>query len=356
MLQQKGGTTFQEIHEQPQLWADALSKVIPLRSEWTAWMKAGGLDQVVFVGCGSSHFIGLVASRALAKAGLPALAVVASDLLYAPSTALAKGRKTLLVAVSRSGETSETVWAVEKAKAFLPEGLKVLALTCKEGSALERLAQKTFVFPAALEQGPVMTKSFTVLLLALLALCADLTGNTALAGDLQKLPELLDIKKHQSAIQQIAAGKFQNWVFLGSGAHFGLACEGMLKMQEMAMTIADAYPAAELRHGYGASMSPSTMTVLVQSPSMRSLEDEVLRDLAVYQCQVILCCDEEDDRLRASADTIFEYKSGLRTEEAQGLLAVPILQLLAFYHSLSKGHNPDKSKNLVPVVTLKEKP
>ena len=142
MLSKPGTNTFNEIIEQPQTWTQVLTTLEARQEELRNWLRDEKFGQVVLVGCGSSHHANLAAARVFHRvSGLNAQALPASEVLYSTRPPYDVRIKTLLIGVSRSGETSETVWAVEKLKK-LDARLRILTVTCKVDSELAALAQQ----------------------------------------------------------------------------------------------------------------------------------------------------------------------------------------------------------------------
>ena len=356
MLQQRGGMTFTEIMEQPAAWEDVFQKFDLVRDDLLSWFKELDFRRVIFLGCGASHYVGLSAAHTFRRmTGIFSCAYPSSEVLCTPENMLEKECKTLYIAVSRSGETSETVWATEKIRELDPAA-SILVLTCRPESTLCSLADKKLVFERSHEQGIVMTKSFTSFLLACYLLAGWVGDKKDFIMELERLPSLFDLKRYQKVLQESGAYKDVNqFLYLGSGSNFGLACAGALQMKEMAMGFGTAVHSLEYRHGHISSITPQLLTVLFISDSLKKAEEELLGEIAGEKAYTIALCDEAGEgRLRYAAQTLLEMKLGL-SDPARGILAVTITQLLAFYRAISKGANPDRPKHLNPVVKLKEK-
>jgi glucosamine--fructose-6-phosphate aminotransferase (isomerizing) len=233
--------------------------------------------------------------------------------------------------------------------------MKVLALTCRDGDTeLAAQAHQVVTLPFLQEDGPISTRSFTGNLLALQVLAAWIAANDGFLAELQQLPERFDMKKHQAEVQKAVALKAQHVTFLGNGPFYGLACASSLLMREMAVTPADAMHLLEFRHGNQAAVLPHTLIVGFLSDTLRRAEEDMIREIAVMRGPRMVICAEADTKTKMGTEFVFELGTGT-SEMARLILMAPFCQLLAFYTSISKGQNPDRPKNVQPVVKLKEK-
>lgn len=354
MLSKPGATTFAEITEQPLTWKETLTAMEARRAELVAWLKGENFGQIILLGCGSSYHAGLAVARTFhGITGLNAIALPASEVLYAPRPPYDVRIKTLLIAASRSGETSETLWAMEKLKR-LDQRLRVMSVVCKAESEMAGLSHQTLVLPHLHEESVLATRSFTGTLLAMQILAAWLAPTEAFLGELNQLPDLIEIKKHQNEIQKAVALKPGHITFLGSGPFYGLACASSLLVREMAGQPSDAMHLLEFRHGPHSSVLPNTMVVAFGSDTLRVAEEDMLREVAVMRGPRMLIASEADNKTKMGTEFVFELGHTV-SELGRLCLAAPIGQLLAFYSAISRGHNPDRPKHVQAVVKLKEK-
>ena len=354
MLSKPGNITFNEILDQPSAWSNVLGQLEARRAEITAWLKAENFGQVILVGSGASYAASLSAARTFHGAtALNAQAYPGSEILYATRPPYDIRIKTLLVAVSRSGVTSETLWAVEKLKG-LDTRLKVLTLTCSAECELNGAGQLAITLPGLSEEGPIATRSYTGMLLALQVLASWLSSSEALYSELQKLPSVIDIKKHQAEVQKAVALKPTHITFLGSGASYGLACAASLLTRTMAGLSSDYHPLLEFRHGSHSAVAPSTLVVAFLSDRLRKAEEDMLREIAVMRGPRMIVCGEADTKTKMGSEFVFELGTEL-SELARLTLAFPIIELLVFYLAISRSQNPDKPKHFQRDIRLKER-
>jgi glutamine---fructose-6-phosphate transaminase (isomerizing) len=330
--------TYREIKSQSEAWQDALSI-----ANTVSLSDAGQYEQVIFTGCGSTYYLSLAAAALYQElTGCPAQAVPAGELLLNPQTILVN-QKTLLVAVSRSGKTTETVKAVEKFKSE-KRGDVVVISTYEE--VLSHSADVNLVISKGQEESIAQTRSFASMYVAASVFCARMAGRRDLIDAMGKLPEVGNwvIGHYESFAREIGSNlDFDRFYFLGSGIRYGLACEVNLKMKEMTLTHSEPFHFLEFRHGPMSMVNEKTVIVGLLSESNVSQEKAVLNEMRALRGKTITLAESD-------ADISFESRI---PESVRGVLYLPVLQLIAFYRSLAKGLNPDRPKNLTAVVQLK---
>lgn len=159
------------------------------------------------------------------------------------------------------------------------------------------------------------------------------------------------IAEESSLIQRIGEDlNFRQFFFLGSGPNYGLACEAMLKMKEMSLSYAEAFHFLEFRHGPKSMVDEKTLLIGLLSDSASRYEVALLAEARGYGAKTLVLA-EEGESGELSADYLVPLRSGL-TEMARGLLFMPLLQLLGYHRAMAKGLDPDRPRNLEPVVLL----
>ena len=329
--------TYNEIKSQTTAWSQALE--VTSRSNLP---KAADYDQVVFTGCGSTYYLSL-ASAALYQelTGCTARAIPGGELFLNPSVYLTNQR-TLLVALSRSGTTTETVRAVKEFKAGKHGEVVVIS---NYDEVLSRLAHVNIVISKGQEESVAQTRSFASMYVAITALCARMAGREDLLSAMTGLPKIGDrlMEKYEAYAKEIGENlAYDRFYVLGSGIRYGLACEVNLKMKEMTLTHSEPFHSMEFRHGPMSMVNENAVVIGMLSEKNFSYEQAVLNDMQALGGKIVSLCE-------ANADVSFE--SGM-PENVRGVLYLPVLQLMAFYRSLAKGLNPDRPKNLTAVVQL----
>lgn len=344
-MENLGKYTQEEIHSQFESWQAALEILSKKRAELNV---LGTHQQIIFTGCGSTYYLALsAASLAQKLTGVTARGLPASELWLNPDSVLPRSSpKTgpvLLVAVSRSGETTETLKACERFKA--DKRGDVLTLSCYADAPLASVGDANLVLPSGAEQSVAQTRAFSTLYLACLLLAALWGGQDEYWEEAKRLPEAGRKVLRTSSELTAELGRSQaldRFYFLGSGDRYGLACELSLKMKEMSLSHSEPFHFMEFRHGPKSMVTSSTLMIGLVSRSQASFENAVLSEMHSQGAQ-LLVLGEQAGKIPFRADL---------SEIMTNLLYMPVGQMLAFERALSKGLNPDLPKNLETVVRL----
>lgn len=354
-----------EIHEQPRAISDTIEALIDdgaFRSELFGTAAADifrQIDSVLILAAGTSYYAGLTAKYWLESiARIPTSVEIASEYRYRDSV---PNPKQLVVTISQSGETLDTMEALKHAQK-LGHGYS-LAICNVQESAIPRASTLIFYTRAGAEIGVASTKAFTTQLIALFVLSVTLAKERGLLAPAQEQAYLTDLRQLTSSVQialnlepQIRewAARFgdkEHALFLGRGVHFPIAMEGALKLKEISYIHAEAYPAGELKHG-PLALVDSNMPVVVIAPNDALLEKvkSNMQEVKARGGELFVFAD---------ADSHFNASEGvhvIRTPRHVGVLS-PILhvipvQLLAYHAALLKGTDVDKPRNLAKSVTV----
>ena len=317
------------------------------------------IDRILILGCGTSAYAGLVGKYWIELlARVPVTVEIASEYRYRPSL---PDPRTLIVTISQSGETADTLSALRHARSL---GMtKSLTICNVATSAMVREATLAYVTRAGIEIGVASTKAFTTQLAALMLLALSLAeargtrDDATLAGHLQAMRHLPAAVQGALALEPTLIGwaeqfaRRENALFLGRGLHLPVALEGALKLKEISYIHAEAYPAGELKHGPLALVTEA-MPVVTVAPS-----DELLEKLASNMQEVrarggqLFVLADRDSRVKAA-----EGVQVIRLPETYGLLSPVVftvpLQLLAYHTALIRGTDVDKPRNLAKSVTV----
>ncbi len=354
-----------EIYEQPRALTDTIEALIDDASFSPALFGEGAkavfeqIDSVLILAAGTSYYAGLTAKYWLESiAGLPTNVEIASEYRYRVSV---PNPKQLIVTISQSGETLDTMEALKHAQSL---GQQLTLSICNvQESALPRASTLVFYTRAGAEIGVASTKAFTTQLVALFTLAAVLGKQRGLIDKAQE-EAYLDALRHLPVSVQYALNlepQIREWaqsfgdkehaLFLGRGVHYPIALEGALKLKEISYIHAEAYPAGELKHG-PLALVDSNMPVVVIAPNDTLLEKVKSNMQEVKARGGVLF-------VFADADSHFTESEGvhvIRTPRHVGVLS-PILhtvpvQLLAYHVALLKGTDVDKPRNLAKSVTV----
>lgn len=334
-----GEITFSEIQSQPALWAKALDLFGAQAKAITAFWTQGSFDQVILTGCGSTYYLGVIAGTLLqASTGTPAHAYSASELILYPQANFSPHINTLLICVSRSGTTRETV---ESVRQFRQHGKgQVLVVTCYSESSLAASADLVLAIDEAREESRVQTRSFSSMAVTLTALAALLGGQDwqQLHGLSAALDRLLPAS--EPLMRQLGDDmQINQFAFLASGSRYALACEAMLKMTEMSRVFSVAYHTLEYLHGPRYAADAGTLVVGLVSDAAYDEEVRALQPLSQRRARVLALAESERGGL-AGFDHHLLLASGM-PEWGRTILYLPPLQLLGFYQAIKRGFNPD---------------
>ena len=343
-----GNFTRAEILSQTRAWQEAQEAVA--RYEAIPDVIGGSTltHHVLFTGCGSTYYLSLAAAAHLRTlTGWSAQAIPASELWFYPRAYVQPDDT--LVAISRSGTTSETLRAVEVFEAAT--GRSPVTIQCTPGAPLARRAGVNIVIPSGAEGSVVQTRSFAAMFIAAVALNVRWARRGELVHALVALPEA---GEH---VLRLGAGLAAEWggrlefdrvYFLGSGTRYGLACEASLKMKEMALSHTEPFHFLEFRHWPKSMITETTLLVGLVSEEAAAEEVRVLREAADLGARVYALGEEVE---RIGDGPVLSFASGL-PREVRDVLYLPPLQLLAYERALAQGLDPDRPRHLNAVVVF----
>ena len=350
---------LKEIHEQSNSIKDALRTEQVYFDQFAK--KIIDADKVFIVACGTSYHAGLVGSLALAKlSGINARVVVASEFSEEALNLLTP--KSVVLAISQSGETMDTLNAVRDAKA---KGATILSVLNVLGSTLMRLSTIYIDQNAGPEIGVASTKAFTSQIVVLLRLAATVGRKkgevsareiTELESELHRVPALIQniITTKNDDIRKIAEelDGASSLCFLGRGINVPTALEGRLKLLELSYVPAIAYPAGESKHGFIALIQEGFPVIFV-APNDESHKRIIgnIMEMKARGAKIISIIEEGDEEIRNLSDRAIEIGESLPSLATPLVYVVP-MQLLAYYLSVIKGYDPDYPRNLAKSVTV----
>lgn len=344
MMNTIGHFTQQEILSQPEAWAAGLDVIQQRATALRNFYRQGKFEKVVFTGCGSTYYLSLASAALMQEQmGIPAKALPASEIWLYPRSSYLPDRRTLLIAVSRSGATTETLRGVEAFRGRANGS--VMTLSCYPDAPLTGMGDLNIVLPSGQEDSIAQTRAFSTLYLATAALTALWNEEDYLLDELGRLPEVGRglLGQYQSLAeergQQVSLERFY---FLGSGPRYGLACELSLKMKEMTLSHSEPFHFMEFRHGPQSMLTADTLMIGLVSESNHSAESKVLEDMRSRGANILAMGESEGDVI---------FNSGV-SEAARNVLYLPIGQLMAFHRSIGRGLDPDRPHNLDAVVRL----
>ena len=364
---EKGGYDsfmLKEIHEQPKAIRDTMTGRVLLNDKVKfedfnlTLEELNEIDRIYIIACGTAYNAGLMGKVAIEKlAKIPVEVEIASEFRYREPLVT---NKTLIITLSQSGETADTLAVLRDAKKV---GAKTLAVTNVVGSSISREADNVIYTMAGPEIAVASTKAYTtqVVVMNLLGMYfADLKGildkdvEKELKESLLSLPEkieaVLEMKSQVAEVSKILAEE-TDLFYLGRGADYALVIEGALKVKEISYVHSEAYAGGELKHGTIALIEPGTKVIAALTQSQ--LKDKMISNIREVKSRgaEIIAIAYEDEELDL---TVFDKV--LRIPRTSNMIA-PILgavqlQLIAYYVASEKGCDIDKPRNLAKSVTV----
>ncbi len=349
----RGQHTWNEIQSQSDVWAAALRHAGEAAPGIVDAFPLADYSEALFIGCGSTHYLSQTAAALCNQlTGVRSRGLPSSEAFLFPTASLPRGGRPLLVAVSRSGETTETIIAARALRENL--GAPTITVGNYPDSTLVRECDAAIIVPEGREQSVAQTRSFTSMLVSLQVLLGTAAGATHYLDSLAALPEAVSglLSGQSEAMRQLGDDPaYDTFIFLGSGPFYGLACEAMLKMKEMSLSHSEAFHHMEFRHGPKSIVTNRTLIAAILSDSARDQELRVLSEMRDLGATVLLIADRAPSP--CPADHLIELGTGL-PETARLPLVLPPLQVLAYSRAMAKGLNPDRPTNLDSVVVLEE--
>jgi len=365
---EKGGYEhfmLKEIHEQPQAISDTLTgrisadgqKVVLDEVKFPAGY-AQNIDRIHIVACGTSWHAGMVGAQAIEKlTRIPVSCEIASEYRYRDPIVT---ENTLMIVITQSGETADTMAALREAK---ERGTRVLAVTNVVGSSAAREADDVIFTWAGPEISVASTKAYTTQLIALYLFAGWLAQerNTAQAAEVPKILE--ELRNLPDAVQKVletapAVQKFaEDWAsrehafFIGRGLDYAVSLEGSLKLKEISYMHAEAYAAGELKHGTLALIVEDVPVIaLVTQDDLYEKTVSNIVEVKARDAFVLAIAWADDNEIGKSVDQVIKIPRTLPFL-APAVAVIP-LQLLAYYASTARGNDVDNPRNLAKSVTV----
>jgi glucosamine--fructose-6-phosphate aminotransferase (isomerizing) len=348
-MAEKGGYKhfmLKEIHEQPEVIKNTLLEFSEIEKVVSKFLE---FKRICFVACGTSYHASLVGKYLFETLlGIPTDVVLASEFIFSEG---ALDEETLVIFISQSGETADTLKALKIAN----KKSETLAIVNVLGSTATREANHVIYTRAGPEIGVAATKTYVCQLISIYMLAIAMSKDKKLLKTLQMVPSYMkNALEMEDKIIQIAK-KYKDssdFFFIGRGFSYPTALEGALKLKEITYIHGEGYAAGELKHGPLALIDDDIPVLAVVPPGYS--HDKTLSNIEEVKARgakIIALGSSEDDALRSEANDIM----GLNGEITEILSPIPYvvpLQLLSYYISVERGIDPDKPKNLAKCVTV----
>ncbi len=337
--------TLKEIREQPEKLKLISENYRSLTDSSKSFINRNGFKKIAFVGCGTSYYLSMGLAYQLERLSCGKT----ETCFYSGSEIMFNLRKpdskTLIVGVSRSGESSETVRALEVSKAA---GCKTLAVTCEPNCSMTKVADESIVLDFMKEESIVMTKSFTSMAFVMSALFRDLFDAGNLDDYLFEIPQVAGeiLRRTEKLYLETDFSMYDRFALLGYDEYLAACMEGLIKVTEMSLAEADAFQTLEYRHGPKSKVDKRAFVAILPSSLIWREELKVAREMAGMGGYVLNVSNVE-----------FEGCGNIRTlyngdDYGDWMLRVIPLQLIGVEKALSKSLNPDQPQNLTKVVKL----
>ena len=353
---------LKEIHEQPRAVADTLrgrlSSDGPVKFDEFDASNVAKFNKIYMVACGTAYHAGLVGKAAVEKlAKIPVSVELASEFRYNDPLI---DENTLIIAISQSGETADTLAGMRLAK---EKGAYVLAITNVVGSSVSREADCTFYTYAGPEISVASTKAYTTQLIALylFALFLAEQKQSISADEINEIKsELLDMPKTieetlklEDEINELSKKiyKEQDLYYLGRGVDYAVAMEGSLKLKEISYIHSETYAGGELKHGPIALIEDKTVVISISTDkNVCAKMDSNIKEVITRGAYTICFVNEETEASHTKCDDIVVMPN--KSSILSPVSSVIPLQLLAYYVAYNKGYDIDKPRNLAKSVTV----
>jgi len=364
---EKGGYQhfmLKEIHEQPKAIKDTLSPRLNENNEIVlddiklTKEDLDKINKIIIVACGTAAYAGLIGKYAIEKfAKIPVEWDIASEFRYRDPFV---DDKTLVIAISQSGETADTLAALREAK---NKGARVMAVTNVVGSRISREADDVFYTWAGPEIAVASTKAYITQLIAMYLIALNMglkrgvlskERHDEVLTELKVLPEKAEkVLDNKVILQELADKQFNNQsvFYIGRGLDDHISKEGSLKLKEISYIHSEAIAAGELKHGTIALIEEGTLVVALATQDY--LYDKMLSNIKEVKARgayVIAIAKESNKEIEKSADVVIYIPDTM--DEVTSILSVIPLQLLAYYIAVARGCDVDKPKNLAKSVTV----
>ena len=331
---------MKEINEEPVLVDNLINKYINNLDKLPDLKK---YKNIHIVGCGSAYYAGLIGKNFFEDDGLKVDIDVASEYRYRN---IIYDKDTLVILISQSGETADTIAAMRKANS---EGIDTLAIVNVESSTIERECTYSILIEAGKEIAVATTKAFILQVLVLSLLSYKANPDDKYLEDIKNLPQQLKVLLDKTGYYKKLADaiyKHEDVFFIGRKVDYAISLEGSLKLKEISYIHSDAYQAGELKHGTISLINEGTIVFAI-------VTDDDIRDKTISNLEEVISRGANPIYV-GNVDVHYENKIIIPKvhKRLQPLLAVPPLQMIAYYVALKRDCNIDKPKNLAKSVTV----
>ena len=353
---------LKEIHEQPKAVADTLrgrlDDALNLNLDFMDKTALSEINKIYIIACGTAYHAGLVGKTAIEKlVKVPVFTELASEFRYNNPIV---DKNTLVIAVSQSGETADTLAGIRLAKTM---GAKILAISNVVGSTLTRESDYVFYTYAGPEISVASTKAYTTQLVALYLFAvyfAEINKTESqseldiVKKDLLDLPKIVEkVLKLEEQIKLISEKIFKekDMYYLGRGLDYAVAMEGSLKLKEISYIHSEAYAGGELKHGPIALIEDNTVVIAISTnKNLSSKMESNIKEVVTRGAKTVIFANEDTSNVHSLCNELIVIPA--KSSMVSPISTVVPLQLLAYYVAKNKGYDIDKPRNLAKSVTV----
>lgn len=334
-----GDLTWRELISQPDAWTALIARLE--NGELVLPIDPAAFDEFILLGSGTSYYLALSVADWMRRRGLNARAIPSCEAMLDPFETRSSIARRLAIGFSRSGYSSELIIGLKK---LSDAGFTTIGISCSDGSDLLTQADHPVLISEGFEDGLVMLRSFSTMLLAAQWFFGKAEDRKVLAS----LPEAgRNMLARESDFRKLANARgYDRFVFLGSGPSYPLTLEGALKIQEMAIATSEAYHSLDYRHGPKACADSNTAVVLF-ALSDRDHGLALARDIKALGATLMVVGSDADVYDKVADLTV---STGIKDEAAGSVVALMPMQMFAFATALRREQDPDAPVNLSKVV------
>lgn len=342
--------TYSEIKTQYGAIEKTLDRVLEQKSQILEIMEQSKAKRLLFIGCGSSYEISVSAQYTANLGGLPAFALAAGDLMLHSEDYKKVIGDSLVVVVTRSGETHEILNAVKILRESY--GRKVLSVIARENSALQKMSDMSVLIPWAYDESVCQTRTVSNLYIASVLICAALTGNEQIFSGVRELAAQGDtyLGKIEPELQDAAKLDWNQTYVLGDGEICGILREGALAFTEIARISGKYYHVLDVRHGPMVLINEQSLVIVVLRKDGYDFYRELVKDLLNKKAKVITFTYEDCPNIEG-VQLALSYYGNPGTATA-GIPALNMIQLISYYKALETGFDPDHPEGLDAYIKL----
>ena len=338
--------TFDEIKEQPKELERVSEKYAVLSREVVDFLRKANSSEIDFVGCGTSYSLAMGLSFQVNR-----LSDGRISSRYFSGSEVALGlrkldKNAMIVGLSRSGESTETIQALERAKNDY--GLKTVGITCEPGSKLTKVADVSSVLDFINERSVVMTKSFTSMAFLFSAMIRDIFKPNVLESYLRNIPKIGNsvLENSERLFKEVDFSKYDHFAFLGYDEYLASAMEGVIKVTETSLSDVNAFQTLEYRHGPKSKVGEKSLICIFASDLVHSEEEKMAQEIKSLGGTVV---NVSSKKMNVSHNLFTPYNVG---DFGDWFLRVIPAQIIGVEVAKVKRLNPDSPKNLTRVVKL----